>query len=179
MEVIPSPYTKSQTIKSVDMSVLAIIYQAPTYLMDLYIEAFIKGDMKELLDIIAQMRVEVAKGNLNPNPPKVLIDFFSTQTDVQFEVHSNDDGDVKIHITDNNFIPKEGEKTAGVILCGVNDIRAASTTVGKAVVAYETSEGEKRQIVPIDRVMSKKEIEMLREEEETSKKLKDKMYNMH
>ena len=161
-----STYTNSQTINNVDMSVLAIIYQAPTYLMDLYMDAFIKGDMKELRDIIERMRVEVAKGNLNPNPPRALIDFFSTQKDVKFEVHSNDDGDVKIQITDNNFIPKEGEKMAGVILCGANDIRAASTITGKAVVAYETSEGEKRQLVSIDRVMSKKEIEILKEEEE-------------
>ncbi len=156
----PQHQTNNKKTVNVDMSNMAIIFEAPPYLCDLFVEAGIKSDFEEQERIIEQMRIEVAKGNKNPNPPKAVIELFNSLANAEITVTTSEDGeDTYMEIRDKEYIPVEGDDRCSLLLCGITDVRTVDEKAGTAVVAYDSSVGEKYVTLPIEKVMSSKEIE--------------------
>jgi len=155
-----------EKIIDVNMSKMAIIFMAPAYLADMFVEAGIRGDHNEQFRIIEQMHIEVEKGNVRPDPPKAIIKLFESMTNAQFKVNVDIDeyGEehVKIDISDKNYVPVEGEERSGLLICGVTDVRTFDEKAGTATVEYSSSTGPKAVTVPIERVFSEKQREHLR-----------------
>ena len=152
--------TTTERLIDVDMSEMAVIYMAPEYLSDQFVEAGIKGNYEEQQHILIQMHTEVAKGNMRPDPPKALIKLFESMKNAQFKVNTDVDEEgeehVRIEISDKNFVPTEGVKTESLMICAVTDIRKIDEEKGTVTVGYDSSVGDKFVTVPIERVFPSK-----------------------
>ena len=155
-----------EQIINVDMGIMTDIFMAPVYLSDLFIEAGIKGDFEEQTRIIEQMRIQVAKGNVRPDPPKTLINLFESTSNAQFKINSDIDeyGEehVKINISDKDYVSVEGKEKnkCALLICGVTDVREIDEESGTVMVGYNSSKGEKSIKVPLERVFSGKQRKM-------------------
>lgn len=148
----------SEKLINVDMSKMTVIFMAPEYLSELFREAAIKNDFVEQQRIFEQMQIEVAKGNVRPDPPMALIELLESMKNSQFKVNTDTDehGEehVRIEISDKDYVPVEGVETCSLVMCGVTDVRDIDEEKGTATVGYDSSTGDKFMTIPIERVFS-------------------------